>query len=147
MRQSRYCFLGLLVVLICQTRGNAAVAFGPTCFVMAEVIEREVERRTLASGKVSVQAYLHFRVDEIRSGKQCNVTKGEVYRVTDNYPGALLKGDVIVAGIELISAMGPEGVENVLIWSPLTDPEGKPILDKEKKFEIHQLQSPGRPIP
>jgi hypothetical protein len=124
----------------------ASANFEPQCFVTVKVVGVGVEVIKPNYGEERNQHYLDFLVKEIQPSERCNVFEGKVYRVIDNHPGSILERQIILAGVDMSSTMGPEGVTSQLIWSSLKDKNGNAILDKKKKFEIGHVQGSDQPI-
>ena len=123
----------------------ASVLNGPTCSVKIEVVNVGSEEKHLDSGRIIESHYADFKVLEVTNGSHCRIHQGQIYRIIDNYPGSLKKGDKISAGVEFASSMGPAGVVNFIHWSPVTYADGTAIKDS-KNIMIDHFQSGKTPI-
>ena len=119
---------------------SASALIGPSCFVTAEVIEIDYKNH-----------YLNIKILNVeKDSNYCPVQKNEVYRAidnyyaADNYPASFKEGDVIKAGIEAASSMGPSGAVSFLQWSDVTYEDGTTI--KYKKGIVTHLQSDSEPV-
>ncbi len=125
---------------------KASALAGPSCFIEAEVVNIGSEKRRLDSGKDYESFYIDLKVIEVYQGKfPCPVVKNQVYRIIDNYPGVFKIGDIIRAGVEAASSMGPNGPVNFLHWSDVTYRNGSPIIYKNN-IRIDYLQSFDEPV-
>ncbi len=132
-----YCILIL--------EGYASALDGPTCFAKVEVVNTGSEEKHLDSGRMIESHYADFKVLETINGSQCRILHGQIYRIINNYPGTLKKGDKIRSGVEFASSMGPDGVVNFIHWSPVTYVDGTAIKHS-KNIVIDHFQSSQTPI-
>lgn len=130
----------LLALMFVAQNVSASVLIGPSCFVIAEIIKIDYENH-----------YLNIKILNVdKESDYCPVQKNEVYRAidnyyaADNYPASFKEGDVIKAGIEVASSMGPSGAVSFLQWSEVTYENGATI--RYKKGIVTHLQSDSDPI-
>lgn len=125
---------------------SASALRGPSCFVTAEVVEVSSETKKLDTGREYNDTYLNLKIMSIDKGSNCPVKVSEVFKVIDNNPGTFKKGDMLKAGVESASSMGPSGAVSFLQWSNLTYENGKEISSKYNNTIIDYLQSSSEPL-
>lgn len=145
MRVVIFAILFLLIGYIQKTESSSLT--GPVCFVKAKVVNIGSEKRKLDSGKNYESPCIDLEILEVSGERLCPVSKSQVYRAIDNHPGIFKVGDMIVAGIEIGSSLGPAGPVNFLQWSKVIYENGSSIVDKNKhNMKIDFLQSADKPI-
>lgn len=139
MQKSNLIIIALALMFAVQ-QVNASSLVGPSCFVTAEIIEID-----------HTNHYLNIKILNVdKNNYFCPVKKNEVYKVidnyyaADNYPASFNGGDIIKAGIESASSMGPFWAVSFLHWSDVTYEDGTTI--KYKKGIVTHLQSDSKPI-
>lgn len=130
----RILLCAIIFLAICQVQEVKASALaGPSCFVEAEVVNIG-------------NSYVDLKVIKVYQEKfSCPVVKNQVYRAVDNHPGIFKIGDIIKAGVEHASSMGPNGPVNFLQWSNLTYRNGFPLIYKNNQ-KIDYLQTSDEPV-
>jgi hypothetical protein len=139
-KSNLFIFILISAFMLLAQQVSASALIGPSCFVNAEVIEIDQKNH-----------YLNIKILNIeKDSDYCPVRKNELYRAidnyyaADNYPASFKEGDVIKAGIEAASSMGPSGAVSFLQWSDVTYVDGSNI--KYKKGIVTHLQSDSEPI-
>ena len=138
--------LSLVFLAVANIKVAQASSLGPPeCFVKAKVESVGSQKMVLDSGRSYDSEYIDLEIIENEQGGFAPVKKGQVYRATDNNPGALKEGDIIRAGIASSSSMGPWGPVLFLQWQPLTYGNGAPVIGKNG-VPIEYLQSDDQPL-
>ena len=135
-----FLFSILFLVAFYAQKVEATVLSGPTCFVKVEVVSVGSEKRMLSSGRDYESSYIDLKVlGTPEDNKACPVSKDQIYRATDNYPGTFKVGDMLTAGIERAMSMGPTGTIPFLQWSSIKRKDGVAL-------KVDFLQSDDKPI-
>lgn len=143
--------LSLTLIIICISffphNASASALIGTSCFVTAEVINVDSETKYLDSGEEYDSRYLLLKILSVDEGTNCPVQSNQIFKAIDNNEGSFQPQDIIRAGIEPGSSMGPEGAISFLQWSNLTYENGDQIISyKNGRSVIDSLQSDSNPI-
>jgi hypothetical protein len=112
------------------SRASADVLSGASCTVSAKVLEKNSEvRKAYGPDGVSFREYesKYLKLEILTTKKagvfgNCDFIKvGNVFKIDGGSdPEPLKIGDIIQAGVELNSVMGPSGVVGFIEWTPIS---------------------------
>lgn len=136
----------LFVIFIFSSNVSASAIIGPSCFVNAKIIQVGSDKTQSDSGSEYTTNYFKLEIISVDARKDCPVKQGQIFKAIDNNPSTFQKGDVINAGIEAGSSMGPSGAVSFLQWSEISYENGDKIYSNYNNSIINSFQSDPKPI-